>query len=345
VDIILIKSSDEKHFQILSLSGGGIRGLYTIQVLATLEEQLAEHHEDEGYCIGQHFDLISGTSIGGLIALGLANGVTARHILKVMNENRLSIFPAKKSILKKFSAAFSTLYKQEPLKKLLKDIYGNATIGSLNTRIVIPTINYSKGQVQIFKTPHCKQFKSDHVHSLVNIALATSAAPTFFPIHEFNDSWYLDGGLAANSPAFIAIHEASYFLGVPLNKIRLLQVGTMGNKTTTNHKGAKNGGYILRWGFGRKLIEVCLSATEGLHNYLATHLLAANSEHLEIDMSPSQDQCSVLELDNASDEATKTLISCGKISAQEYCCNPIFEKIIAQKANQPTFFHGANRNV
>lgn len=336
--------SDDKHFQILSLSGGGIRGLYTIQVLATLEEQLAEQYKDENYCIGQHFDLISGTSIGGLIALGLANGITARHILQEMNKNRLTIFPSKLNFFKKCSAAFSTLYKQEPLKKLLENIYGDATIGSLNTRVVIPTINYSKGQVQVFKTPHCKQFKSDHVHSLVNIALATSAAPTFFPIHEFNDGWYLDGGLAANSPAFIAIHEANYFLGIPLDKIRLLQVGTMGNKTTTNHKGAKDGGYLRRWGFGSKLIEVCLSATEGLHNYLATHLLAANSEHLEIDMSPSRDQCSVLELDNASDEAAKTLISCGKISAQEYCCNPIFEKIIAQKASEPTFFYGVNRN-
>ena len=335
----------DKHFQILSLSGGGIRGLYTIQVLATLEEQLAEQHKDENYCIGQHFDLISGTSIGGLIALGLANGITARHILLEMNKNRLTIFPSKLNFFKKCNAAFSTLYKQEPLKKLLEDIYGDATIGSLNTRVVIPTINYSKGQVQVFKTPHCQQFKSDHIHSLVDIALATSAAPTFFPIHEFNDNWYLDGGLAANSPAFIAIHEANYFLGIPLDKIRLLQVGTMGNKSTTNHKGAKNGGYWSRWGLGSKLIEVCLSATEGLHNYLATHLLAENSEHLEIDMSPSRDQCSVLELDNASDEAAKTLISSGKISAQKYCSDPIFEKIIAQKASEPTFFYGVNRNV
>jgi patatin-like phospholipase/acyl hydrolase len=337
--------SDDKHFQILSLSGGGIRGLYTIQVLATLEEQLAEQHNDKEYCIGRHFDLISGTSIGGLIALGLANGVTARHILQEMNKNRLTIFPSKSRFLKKWSAAFSSLYQQAPLKKLLKDIYGEATIGSLNTRVVIPTINYSKGQVQVFKTPHCKQFKFDHVHSLADIALATSAAPTFFPIHEFNDNWYLDGGLAANSPAFIAVHEASYFLNIPLGKIRLLQVGTMGNKTTTNHKGAKDGGYLSRWGVGSKLIEICLSATEGLHNYLATHLLDANSEHLAIDMSPSRDQCSVLELDNASDEAAKTLISCGKVSAQEYCCNPIYEKIIAQKASEPTFFYGVNRNI
>lgn len=345
MDIILSNTSEHKHFQILSLSGGGIRGLYTIQVLATLEEQLAEQYNDEGYCIGQHFDLISGTSIGGLIALGLANGITARHILQIMNEKRLSIFPSKSNTFKKISAAFSTLYKQEPLKELLEEIYGDATIGSLNTRVVIPTINYSKGQVQIFKTPHCKEFKSDHVHSLVNIALATSAAPTFFPIHEFNDNWYLDGGLAANSPAFIAVHEASYFLNIPLDQIRLLQIGTMGNKTTANHKGSKSGGYFSRWGFGSKLIEVCLSSTEGLHNYLATHLLAANTEHLEIDMNPSRDQCSVLELDNASDEAAKTLISCGKISAQEYCANPIFEKIIKQKATRPTFFYGANRNV
>jgi patatin-like phospholipase/acyl hydrolase len=337
--------SDGKYFQILSLSGGGIRGLYTIQVLASLEAQLAEQHNDENYCIGQHFDLISGTSIGGLIALGLANGITARHILKVMNENRLSIFPSKYNFIKMLCAAFSTTYKQKPLKELLQSLYGDATIGSLKTRVVIPTINYSKGQVQVFKTPHCKKYKTDYVHSLVDIALATSAAPTFFPIHEFNDNWYLDGGLAANSPAFISLHEANYFLGIPLDKIRLLQIGTMGNKTTTDHKGSKNGGYLFRWGFGRKLIEVCLSSTEGLHNFLAAHLLAKKSEHLIIDNEPSRDQCSILELDNASDEAAKTLISSGKNSAQEYCSDPIFEKIIAQKASEPTFFYGVNRNV
>jgi len=340
-----MKEDANKPFQILSLSGGGIRGLYTIQVLASFEEQLAEEANDDGYCIGQHFDLISGTSIGGLIALGLANGVTARTILAIMKENKLKIFPPKNSFLKLCKAAFSSLYQQAPLKSVLNKIYDDNKIGSLNTRVVIPSVNYSKGQVQVFKTPHCKEFKSDYVHSLVDVALATSAAPTFFPIHDFNDSWYLDGGLAANSPILLALHEATHFLKIPMENIRLVQIGTMGNRATTDHKGAIDGGYIKRWGGGRKLIEVCLSATEGLHNYVAAHLMNDKAESVTIDMSPSRDQCSVLELDNASEEAAKTLISSGKASAQEYCNNTILEKIFAQKASKPKFFYGEKSNI
>jgi len=91
------KDGDAKSagtFQVLSLSGGGARGLYTIQVLAKLEEYLSDSSGNESYNISQHFDLICGTSIGGILALALAHGrYNAREILKIMNDNQLNIFP------------------------------------------------------------------------------------------------------------------------------------------------------------------------------------------------------------------------------------------------------------
>ncbi|WP_457825796.1 patatin-like phospholipase family protein, partial [Staphylococcus aureus] len=72
---------------------------------------------------------------------------------------------------------------------------------------MIPAINYSSGLPQIFKTAHHKDFKRDHTFRLVDIALATSAAPGYFPRHCFNNNQYVDGGLYANAPGMLAVHE------------------------------------------------------------------------------------------------------------------------------------------
>ena len=86
---------DKTNFQILSLSGGGMRGLYTATVLAELEQSLADKSDDPHYWIGQHFDLICGTSIGGILALGLASGLNARALANILDSNRKDIFPSR----------------------------------------------------------------------------------------------------------------------------------------------------------------------------------------------------------------------------------------------------------
>lgn len=337
----------DKPFQMLSLSGGGIRGLYTINVLAELEQFIVDQQsfnarESETYSIGQHFDLICGTSIGGLIAIALANGLTARYIRQMMDENRLTIFP-KKRMFSDYKKLVQPSYSAEPLKELLKKMFGNATIGDLRTRILVPAISYSNGQVKAFKTPHHNDFVRDHKYKLVDVALATSAAPTYFPIHVIEGERYVDGGLAVNSPVLMGVFEALNWLNQDIKNIHVMQVGTMGSKQTSDHGESIEGGYLKTWGKGQKIIEIAMSATEGLHNFLAMKMLKETDNLLNIDDEPDQNRGGILALDNASDQAAEILKSAAMKRA-DYCWNtPLFRKIITQIASSPNFNHGSQK--
>lgn len=188
-------------FQILSLSGGGYLGLYTICVLADLEDRI-------GAPLGSRFDLIAGTSVGGIIAIGIANEVPAARIKAAFETNGTRIVSDRRApgtpigkvadVLRSLS---SPKYAPSPLRATIVDIIGADTrIGELKHPCIIPTVCLTKGGPQIFKTDHHPDFSRDHRLRAVDVALATSAAPAYFPIAVIDDSLYADGGLYANPP-------------------------------------------------------------------------------------------------------------------------------------------------
>jgi len=303
------------RFQILALSGGGVRGLYTISILAQLEQALAETHNDSSYNITQHFDLIAGTSIGGILALGLASGINARRLYEILDYNRKQIFPKKSA--KTLRQAFGSLYSSDPLKSVLEECFDNKRIEDLNTRVTIPAVNGTSGSPKVYKTPHHKKFRIDKNLTLVDVALSTSAAPTFFSPHLMNDSFNVDGGLVANGPALIAYHEATHFLEVPKENIHLMGVGTMGSKRVLNSERGwfRGWGYLTGWGVGRKLIEMTLSANEEMQNKMVEHLLGDQCAFIDEELTP--DQSKSITLDNASDSAAQMLRGRGKERGQK----------------------------
>lgn len=115
------------------------------------------------------------------------------------------------------------------LHNVLEARFGNKTIGDLKHRILIPTVNYSTGKGQFFKTPHAPAFGMDYRRRLVDVGMATAAAPTYFPLHRIEDEGvFADGGLVGNSPGLFGLHEAHQFLQVPQSaKVRVLAIGTM----------------------------------------------------------------------------------------------------------------------
>lgn len=167
-------------FQILSLSGGGYMGLYTARVLQRLEEQ-------SGRPLRESFDLIAGTSIGGIIALGLAAGTPAEKICTHFQEHGPRIFPARldsrfNSVRLLRQLLVGASYSSAPLKNAIDAVLGgDIRIEQLGQRVIIPVVNMSSGAPQVFKTPHHPSFVRDGVLSCADVALATSAAPTFFP--------------------------------------------------------------------------------------------------------------------------------------------------------------------
>lgn len=334
--------SETPDFQILSLSGGGARGLYTIAVLAGIEEHLAEVTNKDDYWIGKHFDLICGTSVGGLLALGLASGKTARELLTVMEKALPSIFP-KISDLKKFLLRFyRPIFNVQPLETLLDDLFKEQKIGDISqTRVLIPTINYTKGGVQVFKTPHHPNFASDYKVKIKDVALATSAAPTYFKIHEFSDNWYVDGGLAANSPGVMGIHEALGFLEIDREQLRVLIVGTMGEHYTANQKKSRNRGYH-GWGYGERLIGLTMAANEGLHNDIATHMVD-RGRLLKLDTPPSDEQTSNLKLDKATPAAMSTLRGAARNKVQEMITRDELTVFFKHTAQAPKLYYGPHK--
>ncbi len=327
-----------ERFQILSLSGGGIRGLYTVTVLADIEEMLAEG--DENYSIARHFDMLAGTSIGGIISIGLASGLTARRMKELLYENRLKIFPNrpwyKLPGVKLLHMAFGALYNSNTLIKILEDEIGDKRIRESICYLCIPAVNGTNGQAKVYKTPHHPEKTWDGKKRLIDAAVATSSAPTYFKPHLEDDNLMLDGGLVANSPSFIAYHEATSFIGIPKENVHMLALGTLGSESNLLTK-SRGWGYVSGFGGGKKLIDLILSSTEKLHNDITKQLLG-DVQFQFVSPLNANDQAKVITLDNASDQAASMLKGRGNQSAQNIWGNIVQRDFFGHEASEVNFY-------
>ena len=206
-----------KH-KILSLDGGGVKGVYSLAFLSQIEEYL-------GYPVNSFFDLIVGTSTGGIIALGLGKGYSASELLDFYIQMSKGIFCGKKFVraLKHFGF---TKYGNTVLKKSLEEKFGNTVLGESKIRLIIPSQNLDSGEVHLYKTAHNERFKGDYKEKMSTIALATSAAPTYFPTFQDSNGLYLiDGGVYANNPVAIAAVEAVGILNWLPEDVNILSIG------------------------------------------------------------------------------------------------------------------------
>jgi patatin-like phospholipase/acyl hydrolase len=213
-----------REFKILSIDGGGLRGMFPAALLAWLEEHT-------GATIADHFDLIVGTSTGGIIALGLAAGLPAAHIREFYTQKGPLIFPRKRGRLTEAWRALRKYgmvrHEREPLEKALREVLGQLTMGDLKKRVVVPTFDAVAGEIRLIKTAHHSHIRRDHQRTLVDVALATSAAPTYLPGHTTKlGERLLDGGIWANNPIAVAVVEAVGYLRISPESVRVLSLGT-----------------------------------------------------------------------------------------------------------------------
>lgn len=171
-------------FRILSIDGGGIRGIIPAKILALLEEELNKCGMSTRIC--DYFDMICGTSTGGIIAIGLGLGMSANDILKMYIENGEAIFPHK-SFINKFYRILrgKSIYNRDVLKNLVTDVYEKAAgarparIGHSLTRLCIPVYDAHKGIMHVLKTSHHPELIVDYQMPAVDVAMSTAAAPVF----------------------------------------------------------------------------------------------------------------------------------------------------------------------
>ncbi|MDO6516574.1 CBASS cGAMP-activated phospholipase [Zobellia uliginosa] len=312
--------TEKKPFKILSIDGGGIKGLYSASVLAKIEEKAGKKS-------GECFDMICGTSTGGLIALGLANGQDARFLADLYLNKGNQIFPTFEwKFLRRFNrSVIHTLkqtflfgkYPNNKLKKIIEDTFGETTLGQLNNLVCIPSFNLISGMPRVFKYPHKEGgFFMDKDIPLVDAALATSAAPTYFPIHEYNDFLYVDGGVWANNPSMCGLLEAlKYFVGEDkeYSHVEMLSIASVAKPSGWPAKVRKRRSFI---GWKSKLIEPSMDGQAYFaHFFLDTALKRINNNSIYVRVkgpSLSPAQMPIIEMDRADSKALKTLKTLGE---------------------------------
>ncbi|KAI4375028.1 hypothetical protein MLD38_012946 [Melastoma candidum] len=218
-----------RYITILCIDGGGIRGVIPGVILGFLESEL-QKLDGEDACIADYFDIIAGTSTGGLIAAMLAapnknnrplyggRDITdfyLHHCPKIFPQSRL---PKKLANVKKLlKAVRGPAYDSKYLRRLVRENLGDTRLSQTLTNVVIPSFDIKTMQPVIFSNFQVEKNPSLDA-CLSDISIGTSAAPTFFPaytfktfdqggqVREFN---LVDGGVAANNPALIAISEVT----------------------------------------------------------------------------------------------------------------------------------------
>jgi patatin-like phospholipase/acyl hydrolase len=220
---------DGNIFRILSLDGGGIRGVFPAAFLARLEEYLE--------CpIGRYFDLIAGTSTGGIIAIGLGLGLPARDILQLYVAEGPVIFDQQHGAVENWvrqkmrgmAHLLVTKHSSEPLRRALESVLHRRKLGESHTRLVIPAWHPVLERVYIYKTAHHPRLEMDYKQPAIDAAMATAAAPTFLKPHMTESAVELvDGGVWANNPIGLAAIEAVGMLRWPGEKLKILSIGTI----------------------------------------------------------------------------------------------------------------------
>lgn len=219
----------DRDFRILAIDGGGIRGVFPAAFLAALESSLCA-----GRPIGDFFDLITGTSTGGLIALGLGAGRSAAELQELYLERGPEIFPPYPNTA--LGRAHRTLYNYTvgiaryrcdhlALQTILREFLGAKTFGDSRYRLLVPSTDGRFGELAVFKNRFHPDYRMDHRKLMLDIALATSAAPTFYPAHDAHGLRYVDGGVWANNPVMLGIIEALVSFDVKTSQIKVLNVG------------------------------------------------------------------------------------------------------------------------
>lgn len=235
-------------FKILALDGGGIRGLYTAEFL-----RLCELTFGRGARLANYFDMISGTSTGGIIALGLGLGISTPEIVGFYEGDGRKIFPplpdgwfAKK--LRFLRAARRPTLNHDELEAAIKRRFGERVLGDAATRLVIPAFMMPKTEIAVFKTDHHRDFRHDHATPVWQVARATSAAPTYLKGLEHSESGkiFIDGGLWANNPTMIALVDAISAYDISLDQIRILSIGTGNAAFELNAEEALSGWFAWR---------------------------------------------------------------------------------------------------
>lgn len=222
--LIAERISEGHPLRVLSFDGGGYLGLATASFLDGIEQHL-------GAALHQRFDLFCGTSTGAIIALAIACGRTGRDVVGLYERLGPAVFGRRQ----RGGPWLRAKFPMAPLHSALSAEFGARTLADIHAAgkaALITAFNLTTGQPRIFKTDHAPALTRDGALPLVDIALASAAAPTYFPVSHLTNprenvrETFCDGGVAANHPGLLGFAEAVSTLRAAPAQVRLLSIST-----------------------------------------------------------------------------------------------------------------------
>ncbi|MCP3022768.1 CBASS cGAMP-activated phospholipase [Cupriavidus basilensis] len=283
-------SGSSKPYRVLSLDGGGIRGLYTALLLKGLSNRFAANQRlaaTASYDLGAQFDLVVGTSTGAILATALAAGVPLERVIELYRQKARTIFtdPAGEGVRAGWWAVRHlrrAANDPSPLEDALSAVLGEETVAQMYARrgiaLCVPSVNVETNKSWVFKTPHDKRtnrLNRDNDYRLVDVCMASTAAPMVLPLRgiaspgdkEGAVNWFTDGGLWANNPSLVAMTEA-LSMSEPGQPIELMSVSTCPpfKGCTITEAGANRG--TIGWQAGVGIVQVALDAQSYAYDYV-----------------------------------------------------------------------------
>ena len=293
------------NFKILSIDGGGIKGLYSARILENIEKKFDCRVSD-------YFDLICGTSTGGLIALALSLKIPASQIATFYVEEGPKIFPKQNIVTQLFKQIlFKGKFNNKQLKKVLIDLFGDSTLSESNNIICLPSYSLVDARPWVFKYHNSdSDYNRDNDTTYVDVALSTSAAPTYLPIFQiphYDNRLFIDGGIWANNPSLVGLLEAlRFFVGQDKDykKIDLLSISSLSMQEGTRTDIWKKRPFIM---WRNDLFEASLNGQSFFNDFFMSQLSKSSSIPVHYYRIPSEEvskkQASLISLDNTKKSA------------------------------------------
>jgi uncharacterized protein len=289
--------------RVLSLAGGGFLGLYTAVVLEGLEERA-------GVPIGRCFDLVAGTSIGAVLGLAVAFEVPMSRLVSLFAEHGSQVFShralpsgALSRLVDLTRSVMGPKYTGDALRAALVAEFGERRLRDARHPILVPAVDVGACETKVFKSPHVPASEGDGALRAVDVAMAACAAPAYFPAVRIKDRLYADGGLFAVAPDQVALHEVEHFMGLGLDRVQMLSIGT-----ATAHYRPREGvddehAGAVSWLSDGRLVLTLLSVQQQHVEAMVEDRLGARYLRLDADWPPEAG----LGIDVATPEATLLL--------------------------------------
>ena len=240
----------DKTFKILSIDGGGVRGVFAAKILSLMETKCSININDE-------FDLIVGTSTGSIIAAAISIKYDLNQLVEDYSINAPKIFQKRWSI----NGIFRSKYDSRFLEDFLSNKLGKTELGEIEKPLILNATNVTTGDVYIFKSSYQKILRGgDYVRDgetpLYKAVLASCSAPTYFDPVNINGTLVCDGGIWANNPSLVGYTDAIKNFPATKNNIKILSIGT--GQTKQFYQIAKKWGLLTGWKRA-KLIDFLMS--------------------------------------------------------------------------------------